>query len=216
MFSQKFAGLYLFGRMTAVFLMLAIFFSAPTLAQVAGGTLSGTVSDTNGAGIPQAKLVIKNVATGVERTATTNADGFYTTVNLQSGSYQISISATGFNSETRHGVTMSVGSQITIDITLRVGTISNKVEVTAQVPDVQLQSSDISAVVTATTVRELPLNGRSWTDLAALQPGVETIQTQPSFATGSDRGNRGFGQQLTISGARPHGSAASASTGHGA
>jgi outer membrane receptor protein involved in Fe transport len=202
-FSQKTASFYSFGRTTAVFLMLAIFFPVPTPAQVAGGTLSGTVSDTNGSGIPQAKLVIKNVATGVERTVTTNADGFYTTVNLLPGSYQISISADGFNSETRHGVTMTVGSQITVDITLRVGTISNKVEVTAQVPDVQLQSSDISAVVTANTVRELPLNGRSWTDLAALQPGVSTIQTQPSFATGSDRGNRGFGQQLTISGARP-------------
>ena len=55
----------------------------------------------------------------------------------------------------------------------------------------------------ANTVRELPLNGRSWTDLAALQPGVSTIQTQPTFAVGADRGNRGFGQQLTISGARP-------------
>ncbi len=203
MFSQKTASLYSFGRTTAVFLILAIIFSVPTLAQVAGGTLMGTVSDTAGAGIPQAKLVIKNVATGVERAATTNADGFYTTVNLLPGAYQISITATGFNSETRHGVTMTVGSQITVDIMLRVGTISNKVEVTAQVPDVQLQSSDISAVVTASTVRELPLNGRSWTDLAALQPGVSTIQTQPTFAVGADRGNRGFGQQLTISGARP-------------
>ena len=203
MFSQKTFSLYSFGRTVAVLLMLAIIFSAPTLAQVAGGTLSGTVSDTNGSAIPQAKLVIKNVATGVERTTNTNADGFYNTVNLLPGSYEISITATGFNSETRHGVTMTVGSQVTIDITLRVGTISNKVEVTAQVPDVQLQSSDIGAVVTANTVRELPLNGRSWTDLAALQPGVSTIQTQPSFATGSDRGNRGFGQQLTISGARP-------------
>jgi outer membrane receptor protein involved in Fe transport len=165
--------------------------------------MSGTVSDPNGSGIPQAKLVIKNVATGVERTATSNGDGFYTTVNLLPGSYEISITAAGFNSETRHGVTMTVGSQLTIDITLRVGTISNRVEVTAQVPDVQLQSSDISAVVTANTVRELPLNGRSWTDLAALQPGVSTIQTQPTFAVGADRGNRGFGQQLTISGARP-------------
>src|SRR5260370_20621809 len=195
--------MYSFGRKAAVFLMLAIVFAAPGFAQVAGGTLTGTISDTNGAGIPQAKLVIKNVATGVERTATTNADAFYTTVNLQSGSYEISITAAGFSSETRHGVTMTVGAQLTVDITLRVGTISNKVEVTAAVPDVQLTSSDISAVVTATTVRELPLNGRSWTDLAALQPGVSTIQTQPSFATGSDRGNRRFGQQLTISGARP-------------
>jgi len=202
-FSQKTASLYSFGRTTAVFLILAIIFCAPALAQVAGGTLSGTVSDPNGSGVPQAKLVIKNVATGVERTVTTNADGFYTTVNLLPGSYQISITATGFNSETRHGVTMTVGSQLTVDITLRVGTISNSVEVTAQVPDVQLQSSDISAVVTANTVRELPLNGRSWTDLAALQPGVSTIQTQPTFAVGADRGNRGFGQQLTISGARP-------------
>src|SRR5258705_6443189 len=183
--------------------ILAIIFCAPTLAQVAGGTLMGTVSDTAGAGIPQAKLVIKDCATGAERTAPTNADGFYPTVNLLPGAYEISIAATGFNCETRHGVPMTVGSQITVDIMLRVGTISNKVEVTAQVPDVQLQSSDISAVVTASTVRELPLNGRSWTDLAALQPGVSTIQTQPSFATGADRGNRGFGQQLTISGARP-------------
>jgi len=70
-------------------------------------------------------------------------------------------------------------------------------------PAVQLASSDISAVVNATTVRELPLNGRSWTDLAALQPGVDTIQTQPTFSTGADRGNRGFGQQMSISGARP-------------
>jgi hypothetical protein len=98
---------------------------------------------------------------------------------------------------------MSVGAQVNYNTTLHVGTVSSRVEVTTQVPDVQLTSSDISAVVGATTVRELPLNGRSWTDLAALQPGVSTIQTQPSFATGSDRGNRGFGQQLSISGARP-------------
>ena len=58
-------------------------------------------------------------------------------------------------------------------------------------------------MVNATTVRELPLNGRSWTDLAALQPGVDSIQTQVPFSSGTDRGNRGFGQQLTISGARP-------------
>ena len=121
MFSQKTDRLYSFARTTAVLLILGIMFSVPTLAQVAGGTLSGTVSDTAGAGIPQAKLVIKNVATGVERTATTNADGYYTTVNLLPGSYQVSITATGFNSETRHGVTMTVGSLITIDITLRVG-----------------------------------------------------------------------------------------------
>src|SRR6202022_4477924 len=72
-----------------------------------------------------------------------------------------------------------------------------------EAPAVQLASSSISAVVNSTTVRELPLNGRSWTDLASLQPGVDAIQTQASFTSGADRGNRGFGAQLSISGARP-------------
>ncbi len=188
---------------SAILLILAIGFSAPALAQVAGGTLSGTVSDPSGGAVPQATVEIENVATGVERTVTTDANGFYTTVNLLPGTYRIKVAAAGFATETTMGVQMTVGSQVTSDISLHVGKVSDRVEVTAEVPAVQLTSSDIDAVVNATTVRELPLNGRSWTDLAALQPGVSTIQTQPSFATGSDRGNRGFGQQLTISGARP-------------
>src|SRR5436305_7473055 len=86
---------------------------------------------------------------------------------------------------------------------MKVGTAVRTIQVTGEAPAVQLATSDISAVVNATTVRELPLNGRSWTDLATLQPGVDAIHTQPDFAAGTDRGNRGFGQQLTISGARP-------------
>src|SRR5580700_4062561 len=183
--------------------MLIILFLVPARAQVAGGTLSGTITDPSGGGIPHARLVIKNVATGVERSVTTNTDGFYTAVNLLPGDYQVTISAKDFNTEVNSGITITVGAQQTFDVVLHVGAVANRVEVTTEAPAVQLASSDISAVVNATTVRELPLNGRSWTDLAALQPGVETIQTQPSFATGSDRGNRGFGQQLTISGARP-------------
>jgi hypothetical protein len=184
-------------------LPLALLVFRPVRAQVSGGTLSGTVSDPSGRGIAQAQLVIKNVATAVERTVTANDDGFYTVVNLQAGNYELTISATDFNTEIKSGITVTVGGQQTFDVVMHVGTVSNRVEVTTQVPAVQLASSDISAVVDATTVRELPLNGRSWTDLAALQPGVSTIQTQPSFASGSDRGNRGFGQELTISGARP-------------
>ena len=194
-----------FGRGVFVCLLLscAVFFSFPVSAQVTGGTLSGTVSDPSGASISGAQLVIKNVATGMEHTVTTNDHGFYTAVNLLAGSYQVTISATGFDAEAKSGITMYVGSQQTFDVVLHVGTVANRVEVTAEAPAIQLSSSDISAVVDSTTVRELPLNGRSWTDLAALQPGVSTIQTQPSFASGSNRGNRGFGQQLTISGARP-------------
>jgi hypothetical protein len=193
----------LFVRAAAMFLMGVILFPAAIRAQVAGGTLSGTITDPTGRAVAQAQIVIKNLATGVERTVTTNTDGFYTAVNLLPGDYQVTISATGFNTEVKSGITMNVGGQQSFDLTLHVGTVSHTVKVTTEAPAVQLTSSEISATVNATTVRELPLNGRSWTDLAALQPGVETIQTQPSFSVGADRGNRGFGQQLTISGARP-------------
>jgi outer membrane receptor protein involved in Fe transport len=200
---RRFSKMPSFVRVAAIFLMATTLFPAALRAQVAGGTLSGTITDPSGRAVPQAQIVIKNVATGVERTVTTNADGFYTAVNLLPGEYQFTISATGFNTEIKTGITMNVGAQQTFDLPLHVGTVSHTVQVTTDAPAVQLTSSEISATVNATTVRELPLNGRSWTDLAALQPGVDTIQTQPSFATGSDRGNRGFGQQLTISGARP-------------
>jgi hypothetical protein len=175
----------------------------PSRAQVAGGTLTGTITDPSGGEVPNAQIVIKDVATGVERTLTTNKDGFYIAANLLPAEYQVTISASGFNTEVKTGIKINVGAQQEFNLTLQVGTVTHRVEVTAEAPAVQLASSDISATVQATTVRELPLNGRSWTDLAALQPGVDTIQTQPSFSSGADRGNRGFGQQLTISGARP-------------
>jgi hypothetical protein len=202
-FYRRFSRMPLFAHVAAIFVMATILFPAGLRGQVAGGTLSGTITDPSGRALPQAQIVIKNVDTGVDKTVTTNSDGFYTAVNLLPGTYQVRISAAGFNTETKSGITMNVGGQQTFDLTLQVGTVTHTVEVTTEAPAVQVTSSEISATVNATTVRELPLNGRSWTDLAALQPGVETIQTQPSFATGSDRGNRGFGQQLTISGARP-------------
>lgn len=182
---------------------ICLMIAHPLRAQVAGGTLSGTITDPSGGAVPGAQVEIKNSATGVVRSLTTNSDGFYSAANLIPGSYEVAVSAAGFNTGIKTGITINVGSQPVFNLVLQVGTVSNKVEVTTEAPTVQLSSSDISATVNATTVRELPLNGRSWTDLAALQPGVSTIQTQPGFASGADRGNRGFGQQLTISGARP-------------
>ena len=177
--------------------------AVPSWAQVAGATLTGTITDSSGGEVPHAQVVIKDVSTGVERTVTTNKDGFYIAANLLPAEYQVTVSAPGFNTEIKNGIKLNVGMEQEFNLVLQVGTVTHRVEVTAEAPAVQLSTSDISATVQATTVRELPLNGRSWTDLAALQPGVDTIQTQPSFSTGADRGNRGFGQQLTISGARP-------------
>ena len=203
MSSRRLSTKYLFCT-TAVLLILGIFFSIPADAQVAGGTLSGTITDPSDKFVPQAQISIKNVATGITTTVTTNSDGFYIAANLLPGEYEVTVSAKGFASEARKGISLTVGAQQVFNLSLHVGSAAKTVvEVTTEAPAVQLASSEISAVVSANTVRELPLNGRSWTDLAALQPGVSTIQTQPTFAVGADRGNRGFGQQLTISGARP-------------
>jgi hypothetical protein len=172
-------------------------------AQVAGGTITGTLVDSSGRVIPNASVSIANVATGINRTVTTNEDGLFIAPNLLPASYQLTFTAPGFKSERRSGIDLTVGATVTLNLTMQVGGTMEMVQVASEAPAVQLATSDISAVVDATTVRELPLNGRSWTDLATLQPGVNRIQTQPDFSAGTDRGNRGFGQQLTISGARP-------------
>src|SRR5712671_188218 len=171
-------------------------------AQVAGATLSGSITDPSSAALTQVQVSIKNVATEVTRVVTSDSAGFYTAPNLVPGEYRVTVVSRGFVTSVAD-VTLTVGANQSLDVRMKVGGSSETIEVNTEAPAVQLASSDISAVVNGTTVRELPLNGRSWTDLATLQPGVDAVQTQPAFTVGADRGNRGFGQQLTISGARP-------------
>src|SRR5579864_3286994 len=194
-----------FGVILWGFLVLSIYLtvSVPAHTQVVGATLSGTVKDESGSAIPSAQLSVKNVATGTVRELTADSAGFYSVPNLIPGNYEVTFSAQGFSTQVSSGVTLTVGAQQVLNVTLTVGQVSQKVVVTGEAPIVELASSTISGEVSASTVRELPLNGRSWTDLAALSPGVNQIHTQVDFSSGSDRGNRGFGQQLTISGARP-------------
>src|ERR1051326_5118065 len=172
-------------------------------AQVTGATLSGSVTDASGAVIPGGMISIKNRATGVVRELRTDEAGFYSAPNLLAGGYDLPGCAAGFSTVVQSNNALAVGAQQQLNISLKVGESAQTVEVTGEAPLVELASSAISGTVNSTTVRELPLNGRSWTDLATLQPGVNAIQTQPSFASGSDRGNRGFGSQAAISGTRP-------------
>jgi len=189
-----------------VLLIFAAAFLAPwetrTYAQVVGATLSGTVTDASGAIVPNAHVSVRNPATGVTREVTVDAAGFYTAPNLLPGNYEVRFSAPGFTTGVNSGVTLTVGAQQVLNASLRVGQISQQVTVTTEAPTVELASSALNAVVEAPTIVGLPLNGRSWTDLANLQPGVSGIETQVAFGD-SGRGNRGFGAQLSISGSRP-------------
>jgi outer membrane receptor protein involved in Fe transport len=186
-------------------LMTIAFIVAPSQAQVTGATLSGTVTDPSGAAIPQAQVSIRNVATGVSTVTTTNTDGFYSVPNLLPGSYELTVTASGFATAAHSNITLAVGEKQVLPVAMSVGQSTQTVVVNAAPPAVELATSTISGEVTSSTVRELPLNGRDWTQLATLQPGVVTVQTQA--ATGSatvNRGNRGFGTQLTDSGHNPY------------
>src|SRR5882762_2942267 len=184
----------------SLFMILAISIlgAGHAYAQVAGATLTGTVKDSSGAVIPNAQVLITEVATGVTRTVSPVAAGLYTAPNLLPGSYDVRVSATGFSTQLQKGVTLTVGAQQVLDFMMKVGQMTQTVEVTTEAPTVELTSSELGATVNSTTVRELPLNGRSWTELANLQPGVVAAETHAAVNV-----NRGYGAQLSMSGARP-------------
>jgi hypothetical protein len=175
----------------------------PAAGQVAGGTIQGEVMDTAGNVIPGAHITIKNLATGVVTTVDNNDQGLYTVPNLLPGTYEVACSAAGFGKTVAASVPLTVGAQQRLDFTLKPGVVMETVVVHDVTPTVDLASSTMSNVVNQTTVRELPLNGRDWTQLATLETGVASVHTQVALTTGPDRGNRGFGTQLTISGGRP-------------
>jgi len=163
----------------ALVLIQSVALHVDVQAQVAGGTITGTVVDSSGRLMPNVGVSITNLATGINRSVTTNEDGLYIAPNLLPASYELTFTAPGFRTDVRSGIELTVGATVTMSMTMQVGGSKETVLVQTEAPDVQLATSDISAVVNATTVRELPLNGRSWTDLATLQPGVNRIQTQP-------------------------------------
>jgi hypothetical protein len=188
-----------------VVLLAALFaFALPSRlsAQVVGATVSGTVLDPSGAKVPNADIAITNVDTGITTKTTTKSDGVFVVPNLTPGSYDVTAVAKGFSTLIRKGITLTVGQELILNLNVQMGGVNEQVTVTAEAPTVNLANATISGVVEQRTVQELPLNGRSWTDLATLQPGVHASQDQPPITAG-DRVKRGLGLELTISGGRP-------------
>src|SRR5713226_7546000 len=176
--------------------------AVPAKAQVSGATLSGLVTDERGGAVPDAAVTIKNVGTGGLREVTSNADGFYSAPNLLPGTYDVTISAKGFQTLVQRGIILTVGAQQALNLGLKLGQLNQTIEVNADPPTVQTVSSTISATVDSTTMRELPLNQRDWTSLATLEPGVTSIPNQVGTGFSANKGNRGFGNQLSDSGHR--------------
>ena len=178
-----------------------VFSATPLGAQVAGATLSGTITDAQGGAVIGAKVTAKNGATGVTTESTTNATGAYSIVNLLPANYDVSVSASGFRTAVSK-VTLTVGAQQAMNVALIVGEVSQTVEVTGAAPVIEMTNATLSGTVESAQIVELPLNGRDWASLAALEPGV--VSVRPHEQVTQPGGNlRGLGNQMTIDGNRP-------------
>jgi hypothetical protein len=187
--------------------LLIIASSTPLPAQTAGGTIQGQVIDPSGAAVSGAQVTVTEIATGVSRTVTTNSAGFFAVANLQPSNYTASVTASGFLREIAASLPLAVGENLTANFSLKIGVSTEEVEVRDTAAVVDLVTSDLSEVVDSTTIRELPLNGRDWSQLITLQPGADEVrnQSQVGGAGTSDvnRVLRGFGNQMSIAGTRP-------------
>ena len=159
-------------------LALSVFLiSTPVaVAQTAAGEVGGTVADPTGAVAPGANLTLLNVATGVETSMQANETGIYNFLNILSGDYQLSVQAEGFKRvETTFAVT--VGQTLVQDFTLEIGAVAETVEVSAQAELLQSATAELGTVVTSKAVNDLPLNGRNFSQILTLTPGVTPIST---------------------------------------
>ena len=193
------------GFLPVISLTLILLPGAATVwAQLAGTTLSGQVSDRSGAIIAAASVTIRNVATDEARTVTTNEKGLYNAPSLQPGIYSVTVSAPGFATHVERDLQLTVGAIRKLDVSLTIGTTAEQVEVQAGAADVETDTSVNSATVGQERIVDLPLNGRDWTQLAVLQPGVVSVRAQEPTTGNSNRGVRGFGNQLASNGHSPY------------
>jgi hypothetical protein len=154
------------------------------------GSVVGTVTDTTGGVIPGAAVTAQNVDTQVENSTKTNADGVYSFPNLAVGHYNIKIQAAGYSNYQETGVVIDVNSALRIDVKLKVGEVSQLIEVSANAVQVDTETTQLGEVIAGKSMTSLPLNGRSYTDLLALQPGVvpSSVETVNSYAPSGPSG----------------------------
>ncbi len=184
---------------TLLLIGLAFGLAGVVNAQTDTGRVTGTVSDTTGALIPGATVTLTNTDTGAKQTRTAGSDGSFSFAGVIRGSYKVEASSTGFVTSAQSFV-LQVSQVQTLDFHLSVGATSATVEVTDAAPIVDLATSSVGAVVAGRQITELPLNGRNFTQLALLTPGVTRGQ-YGSWASGVNGDAETFRNQESGGGA---------------
>src|SRR5271157_459584 len=180
-------------RLLVVFVLLS---TALLVGQTFRGTILGSVTDPSGAYVAGATVKVRNLGTGLERTTTTSSDGSYSVPELPIGKYSVTVTETGFQTFVATGVSVDVATERRVDAALKTGQVSTRVEVSAEdLPMVETTTNDLGGVITSDAVQDMPVNGRDYTKLIYLNPGVAGSPDQISDSPGS------FGE-FSMNGAR--------------
>jgi hypothetical protein len=154
------------------------------VAQITSATLSGTIKDETGGVLPGVDVVVRNLDTGLTRSAVTDANGYFAVPGLAPGKYETRAMLQGFRTGVQTGIALEVAQQAGLNLVLKLGTAAETITVTGESALVETRSSALSAIVLEKTIEELPLNGRNYIMLATLQPGIvqftERTSTSPA------------------------------------
>jgi len=188
---------------SGIFALIAAFVLATSVSLLWGsvtGSISGTVSDPTGAVVPGADVTALNTETGISQETQTNAQGFYAFPVLPVGHYDVSVQAKGFKEYRQKGLMVNVNSALRVDVVLEVGALTQEVSVSATSVHVETTNTQMGEVIGTSRIMGMPLNGRSYTDLLALQPGVVPIGSG-SYSSTNVSGNLNAGN-LSVNGMR--------------
>jgi hypothetical protein len=170
-------------RLAAIFIL---FTSSILAAQTFRGTILGTVSDPSGNVVAGATVKVHNTGTGLERNAVTSADGSYSIPELPIGTYTVTVTQAGFQTSVTSDVVVDVATQRRVDAQMKVGQVSQVVEVSGEsLPMIETTSNELGGVITAEAAADMPVNGRDYTKLIYLNPGVAGSPDQISDSPGS-------------------------------
>ena len=176
-------------RLTIVFLLL---FAVNAFGQTATGAVNGTVSDQSGAVVPNASVTLTNQKTNIARQAKTNESGYYLFINVQPGEYALRVTKQGFKQVDLAGLQVNVNQTVTQNPQLGIGNANEVMEVTAEGQLVDSTTTELGTVIPQKVVNDLPLNGRNFTQLLTLAPGVTPVSTSQNRTIGCCEGNVGI------------------------
>ena len=176
-------------RIALVLLALVALSANGLRAQTATGQVHGSVIDPVGAAVPGASVVLVNSGTGIESSLQSDERGFFVFRNLQPGTYTIQVAAAGFKTAQMAEFLIEVNQTVSKDVTLEIGVVTESVEVVAGAEMIQQSSAELGEVISEGAVRDLPLNGRNFTQLMTLTPGATPVSTAQGSSVGEGDGS---------------------------